>query len=97
MTQTMQKILIGQILGDAHIEKVKANCRMSFSFGSSYRTYGEWIYTILSEYCSAPIYMVTVITKGKSYINYRLKTRTMAIFTELIIYFIAITKQPLST
>lgn len=39
MTKFQRKIIIGQILGDAHIEKIKTNCRMSFSFGSNYQEY----------------------------------------------------------
>ena len=46
MTKFQRKIIIGQILGVkrlrllTHIEKIKTNCRMSFSFGSNYQING---------------------------------------------------------
>lgn len=78
----MNSIIIGQILGDAHIEKIKTNCRMSFSFGSCYQEYGNWIYSLFSEYCSRKLYTVVVTTKDKMYTNYRIKTKRLPLFTD---------------
>ena len=43
MINNIHEILIGQILGDAHIEKGKSakNCRISFSFGRNYYDYAN--------------------------------------------------------
>lgn len=82
MNTKLHNIIVGQILGDAHLEKVKVNSRMSFSFGSSYLHYGNWIHSLFSEYCSKGVYPVTVNRKEKVYTNYRLKTKTLSIFNE---------------
>ena len=82
MTKLQRKIIIGQILGDAHIEKIKTNCRMSFSFGTSFQEYALWIYSLFTPFCSNSIYSVLVKANEKSYTNYRLKTRTIEVFNE---------------
>lgn len=82
MINSFHEILIGQILGDAHIEKGKSakNCRISFSFGRNYYDYANWIHSILKDYCSRGIYFVNINNKDKQYINYRLKTKSLPIF-----------------
>lgn len=74
------KVIIGQILADGHVERTGKNCRLSFSFGTAYLLYGNWIYSLLQEYCSNPIYSVVSVTQNKQYTNYRLKTRTTVLF-----------------
>jgi len=55
---------------------------MTFSFGTNSKEYRNWIYSILQKkYCNKPVYTVTVNTKNKEYINYRLKTKTLPLFT----------------
>lgn len=81
MTKFQQKILIGQILGDAHIEIIKKNCRVSFSFGNNFEIYALWIHSLLSPFCSNTVYPVNVKISKK--VNYRLKTKTIEIFTEI--------------
>lgn len=39
ITNYTKKVLLGQLLADGNIEKIGKNCRLSFSFGSSYRNY----------------------------------------------------------
>lgn len=89
MTKLQRKIIIGQILGVkkallflTHIEKIKTNCRMSFSFGTSSQEYALWIYSLFTPFCSNSIYSVLVKANEKSYTNYRLKTRTIEVFNE---------------
>jgi hypothetical protein len=82
MTQFQRKIIIGQILGDAHIEKIMTNCRMSFSFGTNFQEYALWIYSLFTPFCKNSIYPVLVKAKEKCYTNYRLKTRTIKEFNE---------------
>lgn len=76
------QIILGQLLGDAHLEKVRVNARLTFSFGQSSLDYANWIHDLFKDYCNQPVYSVKVTTKGKVYTNYRLKTRTNQIFTE---------------
>jgi len=88
MTKFQRKIIIGQILGVkrlrllTHIEKIKTNCRMSFSFGSNYQEYAFWIYSLFTPFCNNSIYPVLVKANEKYYKNYRLKTRTIKDFNE---------------
>lgn len=83
MTKFQLKIIYGQILGDAHIEKIKTNCRISFSFGTQFHEYAIWIYILILPYCSNAVYSVIVKAKDKSYTNYRFKTKTLEIFTTI--------------
>lgn len=82
MTNMINKIIIGQILGDGHIEKVRKNCRISFSFGQHYLDYANWINSIFKDYCTNDVYSVQSTAKNKEYTNYRLKTRTTNEFTQ---------------
>ena len=77
----IHSIIIGQILGDAHLEKVYKNCRISFSFGNKYKDYAIWIQDLFQDYCNKGIYSVNIQNKEKKYLNYRLKTSTLEKFT----------------
>ena len=72
MTKLLRKIIIGQILGDAHIEKIMTNCRMSFSFGTAFQEYANWIYTLFTPFCTNPVYSVLVKAKDKFYTGLKL-------------------------
>lgn len=76
-------IITGQILGDAFLEKVGTNARLTFSFGSKISNYANWILTIFQPFCSnnKGVYEVRTIYINKEYIQYRLKTRTNTLFT----------------
>lgn len=82
ITYNLNKIIIGQILADGHVEITGKNCRLSFSFGTAYQEYANWIYFLIKDYCSNSVYTVLSKAKDKSYINYRLKTRTNLIFNQ---------------
>lgn len=78
---------VGQLLGDAYADKSSAssNTRLSWSFGTNYSRYAQFVYNLFNEYCNKGIYNVNVVAKkdGVSYVNYRLKTKTLAIFNQL--------------
>ena len=54
---------------------------MSFSFGTAFQEYANWIYTLFT-FGTNPVYSVLVKAKDKFYTNYRLKTRTIELFNE---------------
>jgi hypothetical protein len=37
----LNKVIIGQLLADGHVEQTGKNCRLSFSFGSTYLIYAH--------------------------------------------------------
>lgn len=76
----LNKVIIGQLLADGYVEKIGINCRLSFSFGTNYQPYALWIYSLFINYCSSGVYDVISKTKGKQFINYRLKTKTFSVF-----------------
>ena len=76
----LNKVIIG--LADGYVEKTGKNCRLSFSFGADYFDYANWMNNLFIDYCSNSVYSVKVTTKGKEYVNYRLKTRTLSVFNE---------------
>lgn len=41
ITNYINKVIIGQILADGHVEKTGKNCRLSFSFGTNYQEYAN--------------------------------------------------------
>lgn len=67
MTKFQRKIIIGRPLGDAHIEKIMTNCRMSFSFGTNFQEYAApRIYSLFTpRACKNSIYPVLVKAKEK--------------------------------
>lgn len=82
ITYYLDKVIIGQILADGHVEKTGKNCRLSFSFGTNYEDYANWMYLILKNYCPNSVYSVLSTSKDKKYINYRLKTSTLTVFNK---------------
>ncbi|RYE27631.1 MAG: hypothetical protein EOP45_00300 [Sphingobacteriaceae bacterium] len=87
LTTPMLHAAVGQLLADAHADKSSAtsNTRLSWSFGSGYEQYAEFIATLFSNYCKKGVYSVNVVAKkgGDSYTNYRLKTATLPVFNAL--------------
>lgn len=80
-------VAVGQLLGDAYADKSSAtsNTRLSWSFGTNYSRYAQFIYNLFKDYCNKGIYNVNVVAKkdGMKYTNYRLKTKTLPIFNQL--------------
>lgn len=76
----LRQALIGQLLGDAYADKSSptSNTRISWSFGTDFQQYAEYMYNLFADYCNKGVNAVNVSAGGKTY--YRLKTTTLAIF-----------------
>lgn len=55
LSQELKEILIGLILGDAHLEKqsLTANARLRFSQGLIHKEYFENIFLLFKPYCAS--------------------------------------------
>jgi hypothetical protein len=69
-------------LGDGSLYKSSntSNTRFEMSFGSQYKEFALYIGNIFANYMSNPIKSVDIKLKNKSYINFRLKTRSLPMF-----------------
>ena len=87
LTTPLLHAAVGQLLADAFADKSSptSNTRLTWSFGTDYQQYAEFIAKLFSDYCNKGIYSVNVIAKkgGSSYVNYRLKTATLPVFNVL--------------
>jgi hypothetical protein len=81
------KIAVGQLLRDAHADKSSptSNTRLSWSFGSSYKLYRDFIADNFKNYCGTGVKSVIVWAKKDNinYVNYRLKTLSLPRFNKL--------------
>lgn len=86
LPQPLYDIAVGQLLGDAHAEKSSptSNTRLTWSFGSAFLTYAEYIRTCFRDYSKKGVYNVKVTRKkeGTVYTNYRVKT-SLSVFNAL--------------
>lgn len=82
LPEPLHSILIGLMLGDGYIYKSSftSNSRLEFSFGESYKEYGKHIENLFQPFIKTPLKEVTIQGSTKSYINYRLKTRSLPVF-----------------
>jgi hypothetical protein len=80
-------VAVGQLLSDAHADKSSptSNTRLTWSFGTGYKQYANYVGDLFNAYCNKGVYSVNVLAKkgGDSYVNYRLKTATLPIFNAL--------------
>jgi hypothetical protein len=87
LTTPLLDIAVGQLLSDAFADKSSptSNTRLTWSFGSNYKQYAEFIANLFNDYCNKGVYPVNVVAKkgGDSYVNYRLKTASLPIFNAL--------------
>lgn len=60
LKQTEYDILIGAILGDAHVRKLKTNARVEFTHSNQQKEYLVWKYQQLKRWCDTPPYAVSV-------------------------------------
>lgn len=80
MTNNLHKVILGLLLADGYVERTGRNCRLSFSFGTPYLDYANWLHNLFSDYCSNGVYPVQSRIKDRMYVNYRLKTKTLSEF-----------------
>jgi LAGLIDADG DNA endonuclease family len=84
LSDYLNSVLIGIILGDGFLYRssATANTRFEMSFGYKYKLYAENIELLFKDYISNSLKEVTIKGKDRSYINYRLKTKTLPIFNQ---------------
>jgi hypothetical protein len=80
-----KNILIGAILGDAHVRKMKRWSRVEFVHSERQKDYIFWKYEKLKRWCGAKPYLVKTIDRryGKIYYQWRFSSRAHLIFDEL--------------
>lgn len=86
---SIKQALVGQLLGDASASKSSetANTRLTWSFGSAFLAYAEYLHDLFSLYSNTGVYSVKVLSKGVTITNYRFKTVSLALFNELFSLF----------
>ncbi len=80
-----KSVIIGLLLGDGSLyrKNVHSNARLELSFGSKYKDFALSIEDILKDYLSNPLKSVNIKINSKIYLNYRLKTKSLPLFSEL--------------
>ena len=92
LSQELKEILIGLILGDAHLEKqsLTANARLRFSQGLIHKEYFELIFLLFKPYCASDKsreYNYLDKRFQKVYFSLHFQTRALLCFTEVYILF----------
>lgn len=88
LSQELKEILIGLILGDAHLEKqsLTANARLRFSQGLIHKEYIEHIFLLFKPYCASDKpreYNYLDKRFQKVYFSLHFQTRALLCFTEV--------------
>ena len=80
----IHSIIIGLVLGDGSLYKnyLDSNARLELSFGEKYKNFALSIENIFKDFISNPLKEVKIKGKNKIYINYRLKTKSLPLFTQ---------------
>ena len=80
-----QNILIGTILGDAHLRKLKRESRVEFNHSAKQKEYLFWKYRKLKRWCGAEPHLVRIQDDryGKEYLQWRFSTLAHSAFQEL--------------
>lgn len=84
LSDYLNSVLIGIMLGDGFLYRssATANTRFEMSFGNKYKLYAENIELLFKDYISNSLKEVTIKGKDRTYINYRLKTKTLPVFNQ---------------
>lgn len=88
MTQLAKEeydILIGTILGDAHVRKLKQEACIEFTHSVKQREYLFWKYQQLKKWCRTKPNLIRIKDQryNKEYSQWRFKTLSNPVFTEL--------------
>lgn len=75
LTQLQEEVLVGTLLGDAHLEVNGRNCRLQIQHGRNQRTYVDWKYEIFNPWVKSPPREVGVN-------DYRFRTITSEVLTK---------------
>lgn len=78
----LHSVLIGLMLSDGSLYKSSptSNVRLEMSFGEKYKEFAFHIGVLFKDYMGNPVKSLEVKGVNKVYTNYRLKTKTLAIF-----------------
>jgi hypothetical protein len=82
LPDNLHSVLIGIMLGDGFLYKTSAtsNTRFEMSFGEKYEAYAKSIEMLFKDYINNPLKAIEIKGINKTYINYRLKTKTLPLF-----------------
>ena len=78
-------ILVGTILGDAHVCKLKQESRVEFTHSTRQKEYLFWKYEKLKRWCGAKPHLVRIedARYQKEYLQWRFSTVSRAVFDDL--------------
>jgi hypothetical protein len=85
LNQEEYDILIGAILGDAHLRKLKQDVRVEIVHSIKQQEYLFWKYQKLKRWCQTEPHLVKFkdARSGKKYLQWRFQTLSNKIFTDL--------------
>jgi hypothetical protein len=80
-----KNILIGTVLGDAHVRQLKRDSRIEFNHSEKQKEYLFWKYNHLKRWCGTEPHLVKIYDGRykKDYIQWRFATLTHPIFSDL--------------
>lgn len=80
-----KEIIIGTILGDSHVNMLKTDARLELCHSEAQKDYLFWKYQELKNFVKSKPRRIKFIDKrnGKSYSQWRFRTRIDKVFTEL--------------
>jgi len=78
-------ILIGTILGDAHVRKLKQESRVEITHSTQQKAYLFWKYEKLKRWCGAKPHLVRIhdARYQKEYLQWRFNTVSRTVFDDL--------------
>tara|TARA_Y100000310_G_scaffold197692_1_gene197779 strand:+ start:438 stop:1130 length:693 start_codon:yes stop_codon:yes gene_type:complete len=84
-----KEVILGTILGDAYIGMMKTNGRLEIGHSEKQKEYVFWKYNELRRYVGAKPHQVKIFDSRyqKTYIQWRFRTKSSQLFTELHQYF----------
>lgn len=80
ITKHLKEILVGKLLGDAHLELNGKNYRFKIEHSLAQRDYVDWLFEKLKDFCSAPPQIRERKYAGKVYRKYYFQTRSLPNF-----------------
>jgi hypothetical protein len=80
-----KEIILGTILGDAHIRMLKTDARLEIGHSEKQKSYVFWKYKKLRRFTQAQPHRIEIVDTryNKIYVQWRFKTRIHKYFTEL--------------
>jgi hypothetical protein len=83
ISSDLHSILIGIMLGDGSLYRSSptSNARLEMSFGQNYEEFALHLGDLFKDYMSNPVKSLEIKGKNNSYKNFRLKTKTLPMFT----------------